>query len=92
MRDNVLVRLNPGVQAQALAEPYSDVLSRDAALQDLAPGDRVPVLAAGACGMAMASNYNARTRPPEVLVERDLWRVIRRRETWDDLLRLEEPQ
>ena len=38
----------------------------------------------------MASNYNMRVRAPEVLVEGDTWRVIRRRETWDDLLRLEE--
>jgi diaminopimelate decarboxylase len=38
----------------------------------------------------MGSNYNARPRPPEILVEGAGWRVIRRRETWDDLIRLEE--
>ncbi len=55
----------------------------------LGAGDRLAVLTAGAYGMTMASNYNLRTRPAEVLVEGDSWRVIRRRETWDDLLRLE---
>jgi len=40
--------------------------------------------------MTMASNYNQRVRPPEVLVEGESWRIVRRRETWDDLLRLEE--
>ena len=38
----------------------------------------------------MASNYNMRLRPPEVLVEGRQWRVVRRRETLDDLLRLEQ--
>ena len=67
----------------------ADVLSRGARLPELRAGDRLAVMAAGAYGMVMASNYNMRTRPPEVLVEGDTWRVIRRRETWDDLLRLE---
>ncbi len=67
----------------------TDVLHRAAPLPPLRPGDRLAVLTVGAYGMAMASNYNLRTRPPEVLVEDGDWRVIRRRETWDDLLRLE---
>ena len=67
----------------------ADVLHRAALLPPLGAGDRLAVLTTGAYGMAMASNYNLRTRPAEVLVEGDSWRVIRRRETWDDLLRLE---
>jgi diaminopimelate decarboxylase len=67
----------------------TDVLSRGAQLPDLKPGDRLAVLVTGAYGLVMASNYNMRTRAPEVLVEGETWRVIRRRETWDDLLRLE---
>ncbi len=67
----------------------ADVLNPDTALPPLAPGDRLAVLGAGAYGMVMASNYNGRTRPPEVLVEGASWRLTRRRETWDDLLRLE---
>jgi diaminopimelate decarboxylase len=68
----------------------TDVLSRSALLPELAAGDRLAVLVAGAYGMVMASNYNQRARPPEVLIEGETWRIIRRRETWDDLLRLEE--
>ena len=47
------------------------------------------ILSAGAYGMAMASNYNRRPLPVEVLVEGERWRVIRRRQTLDDMLLLE---
>jgi diaminopimelate decarboxylase len=67
----------------------TDVLNRHAMLPTLNESDRLAVLVTGAYGMVMASNYNMRTRAPEVLVEGDTWRVIRRRETWDDLMRLE---
>lgn len=67
----------------------ADVLNRDAALPPLQTGDRLAVLGVGAYGMVMASNYNARPRPPEIMVDGGQWRVIRRRETWDDLVRLE---
>jgi diaminopimelate decarboxylase len=67
----------------------ADVLSRQAMLPDLNGSDRLAVLVTGAYGMVMASNYNMRTRAPEVLVKDDTWRIIRRRETWDDLVRLE---
>lgn len=78
----------PAVVAGPVCES-TDVLHRAALLPPLRAGDRLAVLTAGAYGMAMASNYNLRRRPPEVLVENGDWRVIRRRETWDDLLRLE---
>jgi diaminopimelate decarboxylase len=68
----------------------ADVLNRGVLLPDLVAGERLAVLGTGAYGIVMASNYNMRVRAPEVLVERHTWRVIRRRETWDDLLRLEE--
>ncbi|NOG49295.1 MAG: hypothetical protein HND48_07485 [Chloroflexi bacterium] len=66
----------------------SDVLGRDVPLPALAPGDLLAVLDAGAYGMVMASNYNARVRPAEIVIETDgsTVRVARRRETWDDLL------
>jgi len=80
--------LAPAVVSGPVCES-TDVLHRAAWLPPLRPGDLLAVLTAGAYGMAMASNYNLRTRPPEVLVEDGDWRVIRRRETWDDLLRLE---
>ena len=44
---------------------------------------------AGAYGQVMSSNYNSRLRPPEILVEGQEIKVIRRRETFDDLLRQE---
>jgi diaminopimelate decarboxylase len=55
------------------------------------PGDLIAILSAGAYGMVMASNYNARPRPPEVVVSPDgaSWRIARRRETWTDLVQYE---
>lgn len=67
----------------------ADVLHSGALLPPLVAGDRLAVLVAGAYGFVMASNYNQRLRPAEVLVEGESWRVIRRRETWEDLIRLE---
>ncbi len=67
----------------------ADVLRADALLPPLQVDDRLAVLHAGAYGAVMGSTYNARPRPPEILVEGAAWRVIRRRETWDDLIALE---
>jgi diaminopimelate decarboxylase len=67
----------------------SDVLGRERTMPALSPGDLVAVLDAGAYGSVMASNYNRRLLPPEVLVEDGSWRVIRRRQTIDDLVALE---
>ena len=67
----------------------ADVLGRDRQLPPLAPGDMVALLTAGAYGMTMASNYNARLRPAEVVVDGDRWWVSRRRETFEDLSRFE---
>jgi len=67
----------------------ADMLALDAPLPQVQPGDKVAIFTAGAYGMAMASNYNARLRPPEVVVDDDSWQLSRRRETMDDLLRLE---
>jgi diaminopimelate decarboxylase len=66
-----------------------DYFARDRKLQAVEPGDLVALLDAGAYGMAMSSNYNTRPRPAEVLVEGAKARLIRRRETMDDLLRPE---
>jgi diaminopimelate decarboxylase len=67
----------------------SDVVGRDRMLPRLAEGDLVAILDAGAYGSAMASNYNRRPLPAEVLVDAGAWRVIRRRQTVADLLTLE---
>ncbi|MCH7907517.1 MAG: hypothetical protein IIB26_08800 [Chloroflexi bacterium] len=57
-----------------------------AALPTLEPGDVVAVAAAGAYCLSMASNYNMSLRPPVLLVSDGEARLIRRRETYDDLL------
>jgi diaminopimelate decarboxylase len=67
----------------------SDTLGRDRRLARPKPGDLFAVLDAGAYGAVMASNYNRRTMPAEVLVDGGTWTVIRRRQTIDDLLALE---
>ena len=67
-----------------------DFLGRDRALGKLAPGDLLAVLGTGAYGFSMSSNYNSRPRAAEVLVKGSRWRVIRQRETTDDLMRGEE--
>jgi diaminopimelate decarboxylase len=68
----------------------SDVVGRDRLLPALAAGDLVAIRDAGAYGSVMASNYNRRPLPAEVLVDGGAWRVIRRRQTVDDQLALEE--
>jgi diaminopimelate decarboxylase len=67
----------------------SDVVGRDRDLHPLVVGDLVAIRDAGAYGSAMASNYNRRPLPAEVLVDDGRWRVIRRRQTVDDLLAAE---
>jgi diaminopimelate decarboxylase len=67
-----------------------DTLGIDRELAEVVRGDRLLIMNAGAYGMSMASNYNSRSRPAEVLVEGKFHRLIRRRETWDDLVKLEE--
>ena len=67
----------------------SDVVGRDRELPPLAIGDVLAIRDAGAYGAAMASNYNRRPLPAEVLVDGGRWEVIRRRQTVDDMIALE---
>jgi len=64
-----------------------DFLALDRDLPNVQPGEYVALGSAGAYGFVMASNYNSRPRPAEVLVEGNSWRVVRRRESYDDLIR-----
>jgi len=64
----------------------SDFLAKDRPLPPVGRGDLLAVFSAGAYGFVMSSQYNSRPRAAEVLVEGDRWRLIRRRETYDDLL------
>jgi len=84
------------MQAQALDAPTdvagpvcesADYLGRGRALPALKRGDLIAVMTAGAYGAVMASNYNSRPRAPEVVVEGKTFQVVRRRETWQDLMR-----
>jgi diaminopimelate decarboxylase len=54
------------------------------------PTEQVAILSAGAYGLSMSSNYNSRCRPPEVLVKGSKIKLIRRRETLDELIAPEE--
>jgi diaminopimelate decarboxylase len=82
----------PGLETCDIVGPIcesGDFLAKDRPLPPVARGDLLCVFTAGAYGMVMASNYNAVPRPPEVLVEGKSFRLIRRRETYQDLVAAE---
>ena len=64
-----------------------DFFAHNRKIPGLAEGDLVAILDAGAYGMSLASNYNSRPRATEVLVEGNVWRIVRERESYDDLIR-----
>lgn len=68
----------------------TDTLAAARSLPSPRVGDLLVIRDAGAYGFVMASNYNRRPLPPEVLVESGAWRIIRRRQTIDDQLALEQ--
>jgi diaminopimelate decarboxylase len=65
----------------------SDFIARDRELPEAQQGDLLAVMSAGAYGFSMSSNYNARARAAEVLVDGDKVHVARKRESWEDLIR-----
>jgi diaminopimelate decarboxylase len=66
-----------------------DFLAQDRPLPPTQRGDLLAVFTAGAYGFAMSSNYNNRPRAPEVLVDGSTYKIIRRRETYKDLIAAE---
>ena len=68
----------------------SDTLGRDRVLPPIEVGDVLAIRDAGAYGAVMASNYNRRPIAAEALVDGDAWRVVRRRQTTDDMLQWDE--
>jgi diaminopimelate decarboxylase len=64
-----------------------DFLALDREIERVLEGELLAVATAGAYGFSMASNYNARPRPGEVLVDGDRYTLIRKRETHEDLVR-----
>lgn len=69
----------------------TDVLARQRSLVLPRQGELFAFMSAGAYGMSMASTYNSRPRPAEVLVDGSAWRVVRERERVEDLWRGERP-
>ncbi|HUX61266.1 MAG TPA: diaminopimelate decarboxylase [Ignavibacteriaceae bacterium] len=62
-----------------------DFLAKDRNIQECKRGDFLSVMSAGAYGSTMASNYNARRRPPEILVNGSSFKVIKKRESFEHL-------
>jgi diaminopimelate decarboxylase len=82
----------PGTYPQDVVGPVcesGDFLAKDRRLPPVRRGDLLCTFSAGAYGMAMSSNYNSRLRAAEVLVTGGTHRLIRRRETYEDLVRPE---
>ena len=66
-----------------------DFLAKNVSLS-AGEGDLLAIRTVGAYGFVMSSNYNSRTRAPEILVDKDQFSLIRRREHLSDLTALEE--
>lgn len=64
-----------------------DFFARGREIPHVEPGDLLAILTAGAYGFTLASNYNSRPRPCELLIENGEVHVARRRETFEDLIR-----
>jgi diaminopimelate decarboxylase len=90
-----IVTLKEGTAEQQIYEVVgpvcesADFLGRAVTLPKLSEGDGLALLSAGAYGFSMASNYNSRPRPPEILVDGNAARLIRHRETYENLVALE---
>ena len=66
----------------------SDVLAKNHEM-NASEGDLLAIKTAGAYGFVMSSNYNSRVRAPEILVDNNKCTIIRKRESFDDLIRNE---
>jgi diaminopimelate decarboxylase len=89
----VVRRAVPPIRADVVGPvcESGDFLARDRELAEPAPGDLLAVMSAGAYGFTMASNYNSRPRAAEIMCSGGDFEVVRRRETYEDLIRGEEP-
>ncbi len=67
----------------------ADFFAKDRTLPPVKRGDLLSIFTAGAYAFSMSSNYNARGRAPEVLVDGSEFKVIRKRESYEDLIALE---
>ena len=87
--------IEPVANRDAALHPYnivgpvcesSDVFAKQRNLPEMKPGDLAVIRTAGAYGVCMASNYNTRPLPPEILVDGDKIALIRARQSYEDLL------
>jgi diaminopimelate decarboxylase len=82
----------PGTEMVDIVGPIcegADFFAKDRALPPVKRDDLLSIFTAGAYGFSMSSNYNARGRAAEVLVDGDEFTTIRKRESYDDLIALE---
>ncbi len=82
----------PGTEVVDVVGPVcesADFLAKDRVFPPVKRGDLLSIFTAGAYGFSMSSNYNARSRPAEVLVDGSKFTLIRKRETYEDLTALE---
>jgi diaminopimelate decarboxylase len=70
----------------------ADFIAKDREVAIMQPGQLLAIMSAGAYGFSLSSNYNSRPRAAEVLVSGETYQVIRRRESYEDLVRLEEDE
>ncbi len=79
----------PGITADVVGPvcESGDFLALNREMVNALPGDYLAICTAGAYGFAQASNYNSRPRAAEVLVDGTNWRIIRKRESLEDLIR-----
>ncbi|PID62540.1 MAG: diaminopimelate decarboxylase [Ignavibacteriae bacterium] len=66
-----------------------DFLAKRRKIQKMCPNELLAVMSAGAYAITMASNYNGRRMPPEVLIDEDSYKLIRKRETYEQLIQNE---
>ena len=87
----VVVRTGPELSVDVVGPvcETGDFFALGRTMTDVVPGDLLAIRSAGAYGYVMASNYNSRPRPAEVLVDGDRFAVVGRRESQDDLVRHE---
>jgi len=79
----------PGCEAVNVVGPIcesADFFAKDRSLPPVKRGDLLAIFTAGAYGFSMSSNYNARGRAAEVLVDGSRFKIIRRRETYEDMV------
>jgi diaminopimelate decarboxylase len=85
-----LRRMRPSPRLADIVGPVcetGDFFARDRALPAVEPDDLLAIFTAGAYGMVLSSNYNARPRPAEIVVRGSRWSMARERESYGDLLR-----